>query len=491
MSTLRELREALLSSASAILEPTADQAAAQVSWVRLIRARTPALDVLEAGDIVIAPAAVLPVVAPGPAEAGSLADALARAPAAAILVVAETADRSPEPGLDSFIAALEAAGLPAFRLPPTDPAALERRVIGFLVNRRAEIDRLATELEAALAALALAGADPEALAAAIGAAVGRAIALEDEHGSAIALHAPGSVPGAAAAAAVYLARPRSGATRVPLPGGSGTLVVLGEEPLGEAALAACRRVAPFLALELGREEAVRRALDLERKAEALPAAGPPWVVVLARQGSGDDDDTIERREEGRSRIRRLAPARRIGLRGDARSVELRVVMATGTEDPGGLVLAARIGSLLARTVAVSEPFADPAGRPPAEAAARAALEAADGLDEPIAVARADRVAAYRLLGAVHNAPDGIRHARALLAPAGRRGSADDPVVVATLRAITDHASPAEAAASLGVHRNTILYRTRAIERRTGWDLRDPDLRLAVAVAVRLVQSAQK
>jgi DNA-binding PucR family transcriptional regulator len=44
--------------------------------------------------------------------------------------------------------------------------------------------------------------------------------------------------------------------------------------------------------------------------------------------------------------------------------------------------------------------------------------------------------------------------------------------------------------ALGVHRNTIGYRLDRIREQTGWDLADPDLRLALGVAVRIMQSAQ-
>jgi DNA-binding PucR family transcriptional regulator len=60
----------------------------------------------------------------------------------------------------------------------------------------------------------------------------------------------------------------------------------------------------------------------------------------------------------------------------------------------------------------------------------------------------------------------------------------------TLRAVLDHAGAGEAAAALGIHRNTLAYRVRNLEALTGWDLADPDLRLALSVAVRIVQSAQ-
>ena len=62
--------------------------------------------------------------------------------------------------------------------------------------------------------------------------------------------------------------------------------------------------------------------------------------------------------------------------------------------------------------------------------------------------------------------------------------------LATLRAVLDHPGIAEAAAALGVHRNTVAYRVRRIEALTGWRLSDPDLRLPLALALRLVQSEQ-
>ena len=118
------------------------------------------------------------------------------------------------------------------------------------------------------------------------------------------------------------------------------------------------------------------------------------------------------------------------------------------------------------------------------------LEAVETLAEPPTVARADRLPAYRLLGNLHNVPDGARLARALLEPllAGRPDVRREHL--ATLRAVLDHAGLAEAAAALGVHRNTVAYRVRRIETLTGWRLGDPELRLPLAVALRLVQTDQ-
>ena len=94
------------------------------------------------------------------------------------------------------------------------------------------------------------------------------------------------------------------------------------------------------------------------------------------------------------------------------------------------------------------------------------------------------------MGALENLPEGARHARSLLEPL-LTGSLDTRRErLATLRAVLEQPGFAEAAAALGVHRNTLAYRIRRIEQLTGWRLADPDLRLPLAIAVRLVQSDQ-
>jgi hypothetical protein len=296
----------------------------------------------------------------------------------------------------------------------------------------------------------------------------------------------------------YHARPRHAvALRVPLPaagGAAGSLALLGERPVGELERVSVTRVAGLLALELSRDEAVRRAGDRARRAEALPAGGPPWVVLIARQRTpGGEDDTPharDRRESVRRELRLLAPARRLALRGDADSLEIRAVLAVdaaGGPDPDGLGLATRMVSFLGRTVSVSRAFMVAADRPAAEGEARTTLEAAEALPEPPQVARAVRLPIYRLLGALHNLSDGERLSHALLEPllAGRADVRREHL--ATLRALLDHGGVNEAAAALGVHRNTVAYRIRRIEELTGWRLGDPEIRLPLAVALRLVQ----
>ena len=53
--------------------------------------------------------------------------------------------------------------------------------------------------------------------------------------------------------------------------------------------------------------------------------------------------------------------------------------------------------------------------------------------------------------------------------------------------IDEAGSLGEAAARLGVHRNTIAYRVGRLEELGGWDLSDPDLRFALSVATRILR----
>lgn len=469
-----------------------------IAWVRVLRARVPAFDALDPGDLVIAPASSLAVVAPGERELVALVDALGAVPVSGVLLVESEATPTGSSALDAAAAAIDAAGIPGLRLARTDPAALERSLVGFIVARGAEIERQASLLEAELRRRALEGGGISALVAIVSAFLGRALAVEARRGDPIVVHAPVEAASAAADAARYQARPSDrGATalRVPLPsasGADGAILVLGREPVTELARVTLPRVAGLLALELAREEAVRGAADRARRAEPMPAAGPPWVVVLARQREpGGEDDapaTREARETLRRAVRLLAPARRMNLRGDADSLEIRLV-AAGTAGEADR-LAERVRDALGRTIAVSNRFAAPADRAAAEAEARATLEAALALDRPPAIARADRLAVYRMLGALHKLPDGARLSAALLAPLLDARPDVRRERLQTLRAYLGHGGVGEAAAALGVHRNTVAYRLRRIEAATGWRLADSELRLPLAAALELVQEEQ-
>ena len=502
MATLVDLQRALFPTARPV-GPTAsaapatldaDRAGDEVGWVRVMKARVPAFDALDPGDLAIIPGPALAVVAPGGSQTDELAAALSRARVPAVLLV--DGDGGGE-ALDALGRAASGIGLTVLRLGRVDPVALERSVIGFLVNRRAELDRRAAELESQLARLALLGRGLDVLAQAIGSFVGRAVVIEGRRGDPIAIHAPADQPGSAAAVAGYLARPAGAALRVTIPapagepGAGGRLVLLGDDPPNELERIACERIAAVLALELARDTAVRQAREETRRGDPLPADGPPWVVLLARQGVAAGPDDIAAREETRAELRVLMSPRRLTLRGTSESLELRLVAAAPSDDPEGLAMAERLATFLRRTVAISRSFEEPGQRPAAEAAARATLEASDLLDDPPAVARASRLPAYHLLGNLHNLPDGLRLARDLLGPILVGRAPVQRERLSTLRAVLETASLGEAAARLGIHRNTVAYRMSRLEGLGGWDLADPDLRFALGLAVRIVQNAQQ
>jgi PucR family transcriptional regulator, purine catabolism regulatory protein len=502
VTSLHDLQRTLFPTARTVgaAELSTERGAREVGWVRVLKPRVPAFEALETGDLAIIPGPALAVVAPGPAQIDELAVALARARVPAVLMVE---GESGAEALDALGAAVTTAGLTALHLGRADPVAVERSVIGFLVNRRAELDRRAADLETQLARFALLGRGLDVQAATIGAFLGRAVVIEGKRGDPIAVHAPADLPAAAAAVSRYLARPAgAGALRVDIPapagetGPGGRLVLLGDEPPNELERIAAERVAALLALELARDDAVRRAREDTRRGDPLPADGPPWVVLLAIQRPADGrlaehPDDVAAREEIRAELRLLMSPRRLVLRGSSESLELRLVAAAPGDDPAGLATADRLARFLDRTVAVSRPFSEPGARPAAEAASRATLEASELLPDPPRVVRATRLPAYLLLGNVRNLPDGVRQARELLAPILVGKPDVQRERLETLAAVLASPSLAEAAGRLGVHRNTVAYRVQRLEERGDWDLADPELRTALLLAVRVMQNAQE
>lgn len=473
----------------------------EVGWVRVMKARVPAFDALASADLAIIPLAALTELVAAPVDAAGVVDAVAEAGGAAVLVVGASTD---DTLARQALARAATLGLGAFSLLDGDANALERSVIVYLVSGRAELERQGRLLEQQLERIALDGRDLEAHLAAVAAFIGRAVAIERPRGRPLAVHVPSDVPGVASAAAAYIARPLRAVLRVGLPdvyGEPGALVLLGHEPPTELERAVAERAAGFLALELRRT--VRDAASphpIRMGRHGLPSEGPPWVSIVARQIIAERPSPLEERQSLRAALRRLAPARRLTMRGDATSLELRLVGVADDADPLGLALAERVASVAERQVAVSRPFHDPDERALAEAEARATLESSAGLDpEPWAVASSAAVhrvvhavdlPAYRLLGAVHDIPDGQRQARALLAPLLEGSAAKVSARLDTLRAILDTPALSAAALGLGIHRNTLAYRLKRMEALTGWDLDDPTVRFAVGMALRIVRNAQ-
>ena len=204
MTTLSELAGALFPGARRVgarIDPASE---APIAWVRVMRARVPAFDALEPGDLAIVPEATLGVVAPGRDDRRQLVEACRSARVAGLLLI----EHEPRPGADGSGSAgsdnpgpfedlaseLEAAGLPALRVAPGDAGRLERSIIGYLVTGGAELERQAAALENHLERVALEGGGPAALVGAIAAQFGRAVALEGRRGDPLAVHAPAELP---------------------------------------------------------------------------------------------------------------------------------------------------------------------------------------------------------------------------------------------------------------------------------------------------------
>ncbi|HEY3186209.1 MAG TPA: hypothetical protein VGJ70_01960, partial [Solirubrobacteraceae bacterium] len=221
MATLAELRAAVFPGVRDVGAKTPNQPG-DVAWVRVLKARVPAFDALEPGDVAIVPASALSVVASTAAEIDALVTACAAAPVGALVLVDGDAGDDARPAqhqqLDALAAAARRAGLVAWRTDRGDPAAIERSVIGYLVNRHAELEHQAALLEARLESLALQGADLDALVAATAEFLGRAVVVEGPRGAVIASHAPVGTPAVAAIAAYHRDNHRV-ALRAPLPGG--------------------------------------------------------------------------------------------------------------------------------------------------------------------------------------------------------------------------------------------------------------------------------
>ena len=523
MASLRELVQTLLPTAEPLVDARDEAMARTVTWVRLLRTRLPAFDGMDAGDLALIPVVTLRAVAPDEAARREMVEFLANSNATGILAIASGVPSKEEAtALQHLVAAAAVTRLPTLLVRDVEPAQLERSLIGAVVNRRAELERQTVTLERQIAALALDGQGLDALVGALAAFIGRAVALEARGGTSLAVVAPAGLPGSAAAAKAvsrYLGKHRADGQRIPLPAvpgapdterhgdgertedeesplsddgdeRPGSIVLLGDEPVAERDRIACERVAPLLALEIVRVAAELPANAGRGETRTLPAEGPPWVAIAARQPRPHEADVPALRRE----LRLLAGPRRFMLRGSNESLEVRIIAVADASDPGAQEIAKKVSKRLNRPVAVSKSFSDPAARPAAEAEARAALEALErrvgsrGGSGGAQVVRADLLPAHRLLGAVTAIPDGRRQALALLEPLLSGTPAARKQRIATLRAILDAPGAAEASSSLGVHRNTTAYRVKRIEEITGWDLREPDLRLALALALRILDA---
>src|SRR3990170_8484265 len=137
MPSVAELARAVFPSASAPLPdaPAGRPDERQVAWVRVLRARVPALDALERDDLVVVPEGALRSVAHDPAEARTLVEDLARSAVAALLFVGDVG--APDAVATAAIEACVGRVF-AYRLAAGEPAAPGRAAVGVPGNPRAQ-----------------------------------------------------------------------------------------------------------------------------------------------------------------------------------------------------------------------------------------------------------------------------------------------------------------------------------------------------------------
>ena len=192
----------------------------------------------------------------------------------------------------------------------------------------------------------------------------------------------------------------------------------------------------------------------------LPSRGGFVVVVAETRQSGDEPlPRVEQalREQDVSSAWRLDAQRQIGVLAPRR---------------GGTIAAAseRLGDLATARIGGSEAFGRLELAPDAMRQARVAcVAAAPGSRE---VVRYQRESLAVLLASAPEA--GTAFAQAVLRPVLEQPAADRAQLLETLRTwFTEKGSTSAAAARLYVHRNTVRYRLRRIEKLTGLGLTDP------------------
>ena len=290
LTTLHDLHRALFPIARPVgAAGTLDRSAASGRSVGpRPQARVPAFDALESGDLAIIPGPALAVVAPGPTQIDDLAVALARARVPAV---------APRRGRRRATTPLEALGEAA-----TDGRA-DRAAPGPPTRSPSSG---ASSASSSTAEPSWTGAQPTSRPSSPGSRCSVAGWTCRRRRSGRSWAGPSSSRAAAATRSPSMPRPicrrrrrpspatsparrapaRCGSTsrhRPARPGAGGRLILLGDEPPNELERIAADRIAALLALELARDAAVRQAREETRRGDPLPADGPPWVVMLARQ----------------------------------------------------------------------------------------------------------------------------------------------------------------------------------------------------------------
>jgi len=498
----------------------------EVVWCSQLKARAPAIEPLRGGELLLVDTSLLALVDPR-LTLVRLLDGLAAQGVAALGVLGAPAGEARERA--------DALGLPLLVLPKGQvPGDVSDRVLRFMVTRRAELHERAQDLHRQLSELALAGRGLDALLRRLTELVGTPVVLE--HGASVEYVAAGrdrSIPERIAQAIaserseldawlreVPLSASDPPVTSRPLPDGmnrlvapilvqgtiAGFLSLLGVDgELSELHRLAVGRAASACAIELVRAHAARDARDeLEEEVLDVLAGGRPGsleaaverarrkgvdlhapYVVYAGGSASPGQAAALRTSWERSLAGRRTPAL-VRARGDA--VVALVALGRRASDPGGLAQELQragqgsVGTQVA--VGVGRVRSVPADVSQAVREAEQALSLGRRLFGPAAVVPFRNLGLYRLLAGLEPSAELREYHQEMLAELKRRDRGG--VLQQTLRAyLACNGSPTDAAERLHLHRNTILYRLGRIQEIAAVDLRDPEVRLSLHLALKI------
>ncbi len=422
-----------------------------------------------------------------------------------------------EPPDEAGIQAAERSGLPLLYY-PAEAALLrevEQEVLRYLVNRREQLQQRARELFRRFAEAALQDSRPDPVVRQLAEVTGKVALLTDPLGRVLAAGGGGVGLQLERVTLPPELRPEGGPRRVNLaeladpvylapisgPGGPQGFLILapadgGDRDLEETALA---QAATALAAVLGRQrpdnDRVRAGL-----LEELLTGRPVSYDLIRAQARRIGYDLGGKLAVAVADLDGVEPGQVVG----GLKFAGRPLLAAPYQGKLTVLLPAVEGQLITAAEAVRQAVAERAGgrafvgvgRPYADLRelsrsyreARRALGLARKLglaDRPVLF---ERLGLFRLLTILADefpaeARTFVDETLGKLVEYDRENRSD---LVETLRvALESNLNVSEAAERLHVHRNTLLYRLRRVEEISGWNLENPDSRLALHLAVKL------
>ncbi|MHB8620793.1 MAG: PucR family transcriptional regulator [Chloroflexota bacterium] len=498
-------------------------AGATVTWATTFRSRPPALDHLEGGEMVLLSPAAVHVVDASLSLARIIGNLRQRRVSA--IAVAGAVDAEAKAAADE--AALAVVALPA----EADLHGLERSIIGLLVNKQAELQTRAGQVQRQLTQAAMQGKGLAGIARELSHATGKSVAILDPEleelaraGPATSLGGPqmkvlrsllkGPVAVGQDPPAEKISSLRQAvscwAAVIPVNNRAGGLVVVaaGEEDLTELDGLIASRTATVCAVEMVKERAVVEAEtklqgDFVRnvlrgsyasESSALShAMHIDWdlsarygVAALDLSGRGEQAAGAIRAAIGRRGIRPLVSA----WEGQAVFVYPLPPATTGGawRDVAEQIRAEVAGTIGGRPLSagLGRPNSGLRGLQRSFAEAEQALHAGERLFGPGQTVAFGDLGAYRVLSHLHGMPELAAFEDEtlgrLLEYDGRTGSH----LLETLEAFfSSNGNLSKTAELLFVHRNTLMYRLNRVQELTNLSLDDAETRFDLQLALKM------